>query len=81
MPTPGQVLLDASSLTSGTPWQLLNSIDIGPYESIALMDGLEIAMEDRCVDVELELEPLVIEIDTEEIGVQVETPEYTLEIC
>ncbi len=53
MPTPAEVLLEASSLNSGTPWELLNSIEEGSGEGFVLVDTVEVELVAEEYDVEI----------------------------
>ena len=84
MPTPAEVLLEASSLDSGTPWELLNSIEVGTgvCEGVILYDGLEIEMGCPEYDVEINLHGIEVEINpVVEFEVEKDTVEYDVEIC
>lgn len=75
-------LVTNSTIQSGDAWEhLLAQGGTGPGGSLVLLDGLEIIMEDACVDVELDLSPVSVEIETQEFDVEIDNPEYVVEVC
>ena len=53
----------------------------GPCEGVVLLNGLEIEMEDRCVDVEVESSEIDVILDTNDTEVEIETLEFDIEVC
>lgn len=70
MPTPAEVLLDASSLNSGTPWELLNSIDGSGINGFVLVDTVEVEFVNDTVDVELIDDIIDIELIDDAIDIE-----------
>ncbi len=81
-----ELLRDSSTLVGDgyDAWEHLNNLGSGggggPCEGLTLLDGMEIEMEDRCVDVELELSGVDVIIE-DELEVEVEILEFEVEIC
>ncbi len=82
-PTTWDMLVEHSSvdeLTNDAYTHLENQLGggVGHY---VLYDGLEIMMEDSCVDVELNLSPVDVELSNTEFDVEIDIPEYEVEVC
>lgn len=78
MPTPASILLGASTLDTGTPWDHLNNLEA--CTGLILTNGLEVEMEDSCVDLLIDLSGVDVMID-DDIEVDVETLEFVIEVC
>lgn len=78
-----ETLLDNSTLIPPgfDAWTHLNAQGGGIGVGVVLMDGLELEMDDACVDVELELEDAILNDDSVEFDVELELSEYDVEIC
>ncbi len=79
-----EILTESSTLEDPgyDAWEHLNNLGSGsgPCEGLTLIDGLEIEMEDRCVDVELELSEVDVIVE-DELEVEIEALEFEIEVC
>lgn len=80
MPTPAEILLENSSLDSGTPWDHLNNQLIGSGTGIILHDGLELLMNNTEFELTVDTGDMDIELEPVEYTVEDSTEELILEI-
>lgn len=78
-----ETLLDKTTLTPPgfDAWEHLNAQGGGTGVGVVLFDGLVIEMDDRCVDVELDMTSSDVEVGPVGLDVEIETTEYEIEVC
>jgi hypothetical protein len=80
MATAWEQLILKSSIPSGTAWEHLISAG-GNGGPLWLVDGLEVEMDNTCIEAEVDLELLTVEVDSDGIDVEVDLDEIEVEIC
>ena len=80
MTTPAEILLDNSTLLTGTPWEHLNAQEGGVGGFLTLSDGLEIEVDSMEYSLEIETEEFEVEVETTEFEIEIETTEFEVEI-
>jgi len=80
MATAWEKLKLKSSLPSGTAWEHLSSPG-GSGGPMWLVEGLEVEMDNTCIEAEVDLETLELQVDDNNIDVEVDLDEIEVEIC
>jgi len=80
MATAWEVLITNSTIPSGTAWEHLNNQG-GAGTGFYLIDGLEVLMDNDCIEAEVDLELLTVEVDSDNIEVEVDLDDIEVEIC
>ena len=83
MPTPAEILLQRSTLQSGTPWEhlLAQESGTGTVSTLILEDGLYLEMEEELYTIEFSIEDSIVIEDAESnIDVTTDSDEYILEV-
>ena len=84
MATLREFILSQSSLDAGNTVSdhINNPADIGGGGTgVVLLDGLELFMDDRCLDVEVDLGDETLDGDNLELEVTIEDFDFDIEIC
>ncbi len=78
-----EFILAQSTLPTGNLVRdhLNNPAELGDGEFIVLSDGLELEMDNACMDIEVDLSTVDIEIENNEVEVEIESAEYDIEVC
>ena len=80
-----ELIVDSSTLpdvSENDLWDHLNNLGAGgPGTGVVLLDGLEIEMDNRCLEVQVDLEADKITDDALEFEVFIEDFDYDIEIC
>lgn len=85
MATLREFIFSQSTLTAGETVRdhIQNPCECGGggAESVVLLDGLEILMDDRCLEVEIDLGSDALEDDALELEVLIEDFDFDIEVC
>lgn len=78
------LLLNSTAPDGSDAWTHLLSqegVIAGECTGLVLIDGLELDMEDRCVEIEIAEDTIYVVPDIEEFELEIETFEFDIEVC
>jgi hypothetical protein len=80
MATAWEQLLLKSSLPSGTAWEHLISAG-GSGGTLWLVDGLEVKMDNTCIEAVVDMDDIEVTVDDNNIEVEIDLDDIKVEIC